>query len=125
MLVSHRSAAIIAAIIASAAGVVGAPTSVISRAISGNLEIVPGGSWTAANTGQVISAHGEGLFVVGETYYSTLIRRASLPARHSVHLTIHLQWLGKRNWVPHRPVSPTSTAIPLKISSPGTSSITR
>jgi hypothetical protein len=33
------------------------------------LQIIPGGSWTARNTGKHIQAHGAGIIQVGSTYY--------------------------------------------------------
>ncbi|RPB11494.1 glycosyl hydrolase family 43 protein [Morchella conica CCBAS932] len=40
-----------------------------SGAVHASLQIVSGGSWTAANTGMHIQAHGAGVIKVGSTYY--------------------------------------------------------
>ena len=69
MLVSQGTAALLSTISALATGVVGVPLVPLASPISGNLEVVSGGSWTATN-GQLISAHGEGILTVGDTYYS-------------------------------------------------------
>lgn len=38
-------------------------------AVLATLQIVPGGSWTATNTGEHIQAHGAGVTKVGSTFY--------------------------------------------------------
>ncbi|KAF2876181.1 galactan 1,3-beta-galactosidase [Massariosphaeria phaeospora] len=41
----------------------------LSSAVDATLQIVPGGTWTATNTGKHIQAHGGGIVKVGSTYY--------------------------------------------------------
>ncbi|KAH7030034.1 galactan 1,3-beta-galactosidase [Macrophomina phaseolina] len=38
-------------------------------AVSASLQIVPGATWTATNTGEHVQAHGAGITKVGDTYY--------------------------------------------------------
>ena len=42
---------------------------VVVGVVSATLQIVPGGTWTATNTGKHIQAHGGGILKVGDTYY--------------------------------------------------------
>ncbi|ORY11419.1 galactan 1,3-beta-galactosidase [Clohesyomyces aquaticus] len=42
---------------------------VLTAVVDATLQIVPGGTWTATNTGKHIQAHGGGMIKVGDTYY--------------------------------------------------------
>ncbi|KAI0394685.1 carbohydrate-binding module family 35 protein [Xylariaceae sp. FL0594] len=41
----------------------------LTTAANATLQIVPGGTWTATNTGKHVQAHGAGVIKVGSTYY--------------------------------------------------------
>ncbi|KAH7077412.1 galactan 1,3-beta-galactosidase [Paraphoma chrysanthemicola] len=43
--------------------------SLLASAVSATLQIVPGATWTATNTGQHIQAHGGGMLKVGDKWY--------------------------------------------------------
>ncbi|KAF2198012.1 Arabinanase/levansucrase/invertase [Delitschia confertaspora ATCC 74209] len=45
------------------------PSTLLSAAVSATLQVVPGGTWTATNTGHHVQAHGGGVLKVGDTYY--------------------------------------------------------
>lgn len=44
-------------------------TALLATCVSASLQIVPGATWTATNTGEHVQAHGAGIIKVGSTYY--------------------------------------------------------